>query len=96
MTALIVMLLPNCYCGDFSAILYVYIEGEGVTNSKVILLLLSPIAEVGGVSTNKSGIVTKVDAKNLLLLHVLSAGKHGPWFCSRPKFWATGDSSNQG
>jgi hypothetical protein len=74
MTALIVMLLPNCYCGDFSAILYVYTEGEGVTNSKVILLLLSPIGEVGGVSTNKSGMVTKVDAKKLLLLHVCLQG----------------------
>jgi hypothetical protein len=74
MTALIVMLLPNCYCGDFSAILYVYIEGEGVTNSKVILLLLSPIAEVGGVSTNKSVMATKVDAKKLLLLHVCLQG----------------------
>jgi hypothetical protein len=74
MTTLIVMFLPNCYCGDFSAILYVYIEGEGVTNSKVILLLLSPIAEVGGVSTNKSGVVTKVDAKKLLLLHVCLQG----------------------
>ncbi len=52
MTALIVLLLPNCCCGDFSAILYVYIVGEGVTNCKVILLRLSPIAEVGGVSTD--------------------------------------------
>jgi hypothetical protein len=52
-TSFIVMLLPHCYCGYFFAILYVYIKGEGVTNNKVILLLLSLKAKVGGVSTNK-------------------------------------------
>jgi hypothetical protein len=52
-TSFIVMLLPHCYCGYSFAILYVYIKGKGVTNSKVILLLLSLITKVGGVSTNK-------------------------------------------
>jgi hypothetical protein len=68
------MLPPHCYCGYFSAILYVYIKGKGVTNNKVILLLLFFIVEVGGMSTNKYGMVTKIDVKKLLFFHVCVQG----------------------
>jgi len=68
------MLPPHCYCGYFFAILYVYIKGKGVTNSKVILLLLFLIVKIGGMSTNKYGMMTKIDVKKLLFFHVSVQG----------------------